>query len=267
MGRLRVTVVEIDSESGGTERWLSDLSGHLRRAESDVVVLPELPFSTWFMAAREVEADVWERSIAEHRAGIARLRSLGVPPTILSIPRNGERKRHHDSILLEGAETRRLHTKAYLPDEPGAYEASWYCADGAEFGVHAACGTRLGVMMCSDLWYPEHARSMGRAGAAVIVAPRATLPSTHDRWVAAIRVNAIVSGAYVASSNRAGKQGEVAFGGAGIIAHPDGRVLATTSPDCPFITLDLDLDATARARADYPCNIVEPGGSHPPDEP
>jgi N-carbamoylputrescine amidase len=161
-------------------------------------------------------------------------------------------------VLVERGAEIRLHTKAYLPDEAGAYEASWYEADGATFDVHPAAGALLGVLMCSEVWYPEHARAMGRAGATLIAAPRATHASSLDRWIAALRVVAIVSGAYVASSNRAGRQGGVAFAGAGIVVAPDGRVLATTSRDCPLLTVEVDLEASARARQDYPCNIIEP---------
>jgi N-carbamoylputrescine amidase len=255
---VRVTVVEIDSESRPAEAVLGELEEHLARTSSDLVVLPELPFSPWFMERPNVDGATWARSIDDHRAGLDRLRRLGVPAVVLSVPRTANGRRHHDAVLLEAAGDRRLHTKAYLPNEPGAFEAAWYEADGATFDVHPAAGTAIGVLMCSELWYPEHARALGRAGAVILAAPRATHRATLDRWMAVLRVDAIVSGAYVVSSNRVGRQGDVEFGGAGAVVDPGGRVLATTSPDCPFVTLEIDLDATARARAAYPCTIVEP---------
>jgi N-carbamoylputrescine amidase len=48
-----------------------------------------------------------------------------------------------------------------------------------------------------------------------------------------------------------------ACGGVGWIIAPDGRVLATTTPEAPFATMDLDLDAPAAARAGYPCSILD----------
>jgi N-carbamoylputrescine amidase len=258
MRPLRVTVVEIDSETGPTDAVLRELQGHVTRASSDLLVLPELPFSPWFMVTPEADGATWARSIDDHHVGLDRLRRLGVPPAILSVPRAAAGRRHHDAVLLEGRGDTRLHTKAYLPNEPGAFEAAWYEADGASFDVHAAAGTAIGVLMCSELWYPEHARALGRAGAAILAAPRATHRATLERWIAVLRVDAIVSGAYVVSSNRVGRQGDVEFGGAGAVVDPDGRVLATTSRDCPFVTLEIDLDATARARSSYPCTIVEP---------
>jgi N-carbamoylputrescine amidase len=258
MAFLRVTAVELDSEAGPPRMALDALEVHIARHGSELLVLPELPFTSWFMTTREPDDGTWAEAVAAHDTGLAALRARGGPPTVLSVPRARGGRRHHDALLVERGAALRLHTKSYLPDEAGAYEASWYEGGDGSFTVHPAAGTLIGVLMCSEAWYPEHARAMGRAGATLIAAPRATHASSLDRWVAALRVVAIVSGAYVVSSNRAGLLGRVAFAGAGMVIAPDGRVLATTSPDCPFVTVDVDLESCARARREYPCNIVEP---------
>lgn len=36
---------------------------------------------------------------------------------------------------------------------------------------------------------------------------------------------------------------------------PDGEILASTSPDAPFATIDIDLAASAAARVGYPCSV------------
>jgi N-carbamoylputrescine amidase len=43
-----------------------------------------------------------------------------------------------------------------------------------------------------------------------------------------------------------------ACGGMGWIISPDGQILATTSCDAPFATIDIDLGASTAARASYP---------------
>jgi N-carbamoylputrescine amidase len=260
MRSLRVTIVELESGAASLHEPLEPLDAHLATCGSQLLVMPELPFSPWFMTTPEPDEGTWRQAVVAHASGVATLRARGGPPTVLSVPRAEGGRRHHDAVLVERGAAVRLHTKAYLPDELGAYEASWYEADGATFEVHPAAGTSIGVLMCSELWYPEHARAMGRAGATLIAVPRASHASSLDRWMAALRVVAMVSGAYVVSSNRAGREGSVAFAGAGVVVAPDGRVLATTSRDCPYITIEVDLDAAVRARRDYPCNIVEPGG-------
>jgi N-carbamoylputrescine amidase len=73
---------------------------------------------------------------------------------------------------------------------------------------------------------------------------------------------AIVSGCYVASSNRVGVDDRrQEFGGAGWIVDPFGAVLATTSGDEPVVAVEIDLALVERAKREYPCYVKDlPGG-------
>ena len=62
----------------------------------------------------------------------------------------------------------------------------------------------------------------------------------------------MVSGAYSASSNRAGARGEARFGGHGWVTDPDGGVLGLTSKDEPFLTVAIDRSKAERAKSTYP---------------
>jgi hypothetical protein len=46
----------------------------------------------------------------------------------------------------------------------------------------------------------------------------------------------------------------------GWIIAPDGQVLAITTPDAPFATLDIDLTVPAVARLGYPCSVLQAAG-------
>ena len=62
-----------------------------------------------------------------------------------------------------------------------------------------------------------------------------------------------VAGAYCLASNRSAVPGDGAnLGGLGFICDPEGNVLATTTPDTPFVTADIDLTAADRAKDTYP---------------
>jgi N-carbamoylputrescine amidase len=67
-------------------------------------------------------------------------------------------------------------------------------------------------------------------------------------WLAGGRTAAVVAGAYAVSSNH----GDERFGGQGWIVDPDGRVLAITSAEEPFVTVDVDLDGAEAAKRTYP---------------
>ena len=84
----------------------------------------------------------------------------------------------------------------------------------------------------------------------VILSPRATESRTTAKWLAAGVVAAVRSGAFCLSSNRVDPNG--LCGGVGWIIDPDGEVLATTSADAPFVTMDIDPAVATSARASYP---------------
>jgi len=108
--------------------------------------------------------------------------------------------------------------------------------------------------------FTEWARYYGKAGAHLIVVPRATsTPKRVDKFHVAMQMAAIVSGCYVASSNRVGEAviGGFIFGGRGRIYAPGGELLATTSTEEPVVWVDIDLHRVERAKSDYPVYIEE----------
>jgi hypothetical protein len=65
--------------------------------------------------------------------------------------------------------------------------------------------------------------------------------------------NAVISGAYSLSSNRCSSS----FGGTGWIIDPDGKVLALTSSQHPFVTKEIDLELSKKAKLTYPRYIKD----------
>jgi N-carbamoylputrescine amidase len=116
------------------------------------------------------------------------------------------------------------------------------------------------VLLCTELMFNEHARRYGRAGADLIVVPRAT-GHEHGAWVTGGAMAAIVSGSYAVSSNRVGATaGSPEFGGRGLAFAPDGTLLAETSADAPLVVIELAPEIARRQKAEYPCYVVEGSG-------
>jgi N-carbamoylputrescine amidase len=90
-----------------------------------------------------------------------------------------------------------------------------------------------------------------------ILSPRATAAATTAKWLSVGTVAAVRSGAFSLSSNRVDQGGE--YGGVGWIISPEGQILASTSREAPFATLDIDLTASDAARAGYPCYVFAEG--------
>ena len=112
----------------------------------------------------------------------------------------------------------------------------------------------MGFMICTEIWFLQHAREYGRRGVQLLACPRATLAASVGKWLAGGRVAAVVSGAYCLSSNFSGQAGQLGdWAGTGWIVEPEeGEVLGTTSREIPFLTLDLDLGVAAAAKQTYP---------------
>jgi N-carbamoylputrescine amidase len=67
-----------------------------------------------------------------------------------------------------------------------------------------------------------------------------------------------MSGAFCLSSNRGGHDSNgMQWGGHGWIIDPDANVLGLTSPNNPFLTLDIDLQQANDAKQTYPRYVLE----------
>ncbi|MBV9882222.1 MAG: carbon-nitrogen hydrolase family protein [Sphingomonadaceae bacterium] len=231
------------------------LAARIRDEKAELVLLNELPFGDWLSLSEHFDPGQAEASIAIHEAAMASLRTLA-PRVIASRPvAAGDRLANEAFALVEGRYVA-LHHKHYFPFEPGFYERAWFHPAMPGFAVHQLPGARIGVQLCSELMFNEWARRYGRSGAQIIVAPRASGESVV-KWQAALAMAAAVSGSYVLSSNRAGREGRMTFGGRGMAYAPGGALLAETSADDPVTTVALDFELVTAAQQEWPCDIPE----------
>lgn len=256
---LRVTVCELNTEADLLESDWQRLTTHTRAEHSDLILLPEMPFAPWFAWTRTVEANVWEAAVAAHDRWLTRLPELGVRLVLGSRPVNRNGKRHNEGFVWDTATGyRRAHTKYYLPDDEGYWEATWYERGDGVFKPIQVDDLCVGFQVCTDLWFFEKARAYGKHGIHLLANPRATEKATVDKWLAAGRVAAVTSGSFCLSSNPINPTGRQAdLGGQGWIVNPDGQVLALTSREQPFVTLTLDLAEADDAKQTYPRYVLE----------
>ena len=253
MRPLRVTVCELRDDRASFERDWVRLAAHVRDRKSQLVLLPEMPFSTWLASSPAFVPASWDTAVRAHEDWLPKLGELSPASVIASRPvtRAGRRLNEGFAWSADGG-YRTVHDKCFLPNEAGYWEANWYTPGERAFDVARVADTVIGLLICTELWALDRARAYGKAGAEIIATPRATGRPTVDKWITGGRAAAIVSGAFSMSSNWAAEAGGGDFGGGGWIVDPDGRVLAQTSPDLPFQTLSIDLAAAEAAQKTYP---------------
>ena len=255
---VKVTVCQMPDDRPEFEREWARLGRHVRRNQSDIVLLPEMPFYDWFCAGPKFDREVWSEAVSGHKDWVHRLSELGAPVVMASRPVDRADKRFNEGFVWsEKSGEAGKHLKNYLPNEPGYYEARWYQRGGKPFTPFEVSGWKAGFLICSDLWSMPNARSYGKKGVELIAAPRCT-GLNIDKWLAGGKTAAVVAGAYCASSNRLGKHGAATFGGRGWIVGPDAEVLGLTSKGRPFVTVDIDKAKADEAKSTYPRDALSP---------
>jgi N-carbamoylputrescine amidase len=257
---MKVTVCEFPNEATALEHAWGQLVAHVHEHNSEFVLLPEMPFFRWLAHTRDADASQWERAVRAHEAWIARLTELS-PATVIStrpVTLNGKHQ-NAGYVWEPGQGAKNIHTKYYLPDEPGFWEASWYERGDGDFSIVDTSKGKVGFLICTEIWFNAHARDFGKQGMQILVCPRATPNPTAPKWVAGGQAAAVVSGAYCLSSNLAGITPEGGdYAGVGWVIEPnEGKVLGLTSPEQPFLTLDIDLAEADRAKKTYPRYVLE----------
>ena len=258
---MRITVCQLRNDPDALEGSWAELCRHVHQEQSELVLLPEMPFSRWLAERRVRRPESWVAAVNDHEAWIRRLGELEAPWVAATRPVVEGNGAYNEGFVWERASgsVRPVHRKRYLPDEPGFWEATWYDPGEAVFEPTQAGSAALAFAICTEIWFHGPMREYSRQGLQLLVCPRATLEPSVDKWIAGGRAAAVVSGAFCLSSNFSGPQGPVGdWGGAGWIIEPEeGDVLGVTTEDDPFLTLDVDLSVADAAKGTYPRYVKE----------
>lgn len=259
MSKLKVTVCELRNTSETLVQDWQSLAEHTQANHSELVLLPEMPFSPWLAYQPEFEAKQWQRAIEQHDEWITRLHELSAQVVAGTRPVVRDGKRLNEGFIWnKDSGYQAVHQKHYLPDEDGFWEATWFQRGDDDFNAGQVEDLRGGFLICTEVWFSQHAREYSKQGIHLLFCPRATPDTTTEKWLAGGQSAAAISGAYCLSSNFSGTGPGWQWGGAGWIAEPDqGSLLGVTSPDAPFLTLEIDLAQAEKAKYSFPRNVPD----------
>jgi len=259
MAKIRIAVAEVAPNlNPDTDDW-KRLSERIQETGADIFIFNELPFGGWLPSQNAFDEKKFDESVAAHDKALAVLDTLGVANIL------GSRLTVQDDIRVNSGflwtkkgGIKDFYTKQHIPFSPGYWESAWYEAGPRKFPIIEVAGLKVGMLICTDIMFNEHARAYGRGGAHLIAVPRAMPPLAAGFFDSALAMGAVASGCYVASSNRTGMNdmGEP-FEGRGCIYNPAGQTVALTNLFTDVASFDIDTDMVDWKQAIYPCDVPE----------
>lgn len=227
---------------------------------AQIVLPPELFSGPYFCQQQEEELFALARPTLEHPSIIA-MRQLAKKLRVAIPTSFFERDGHHyyNTMAMIGpdGEVAGTYRKSHIPDGPG-YQEKYYFRPGNDgFKVWDVCGTRIGVGICWDQWYPECARVMALMGAEMLLYPTAIGSEPYDQafdtsqmWRRAMQGHAVSNCMPVIAANRIGSEGGQAFYGHSFISNEWGELVAEYgAEETGALIATLDLARAAKHRA------------------
>jgi predicted amidohydrolase len=188
-------------------------------------------------------------------------RELGVwlvPGTFYELADDG---RVHNTALVFDREGERVATyRKIFPWRP--FEPT---DRGVDFEVFEVPGYgTVGLSICFDIWFPEHARHLAWLGADLILNLTYTEWSDREQELTIVRANAIMNQVWVASVNTAAPGGR----GRSLVVDPDGAV-TVASPDAgeEVLTAVVDFDRVDSVRRHGTAGVTFPWAQYREGDP
>jgi N-carbamoylputrescine amidase len=268
MAEITVAALQLDVSHADEAQNIAAVSALVEEAAAQgarIVLPPELFSGPYFCKTEDEALFALARPVAEHPSviamqALARTLKVAIPTSFF------EREGHHYyntlAMIDERGEILGTYRKSHIPDGPG-YEEKYYFRPGNDgFKVWDVAGTRIGVGICWDQWYPEAARVMALMGAELLFYPTAIGSEPYDAdldtsrmWRRAMQGHAVSNCMPVIAANRIGTETECSeegqrFYGHSFITDEWGDIAASFGgTEAGVLTASIDLARAAKHRA------------------
>ncbi|GAB3782100.1 NAD+ synthase [Dyella agri] len=226
MAVLRLALAQHDFPVGAVAAnaaKVGDLMAQARSGGAELVLFPELTLSGYppedlllrpsFLAACQQELE----ALAAGTNGLAAL--VGFP--------HSEGEVFNAAALLRDGRIAQIAHKQALPNY-GVFDDKRYFRPGHASAVTTLAGVRIGLLICEDVWRPEPAAAVARAGAELIVVINASPwdDAKQAEREAVLVARAQETGCALVYLNLVGGQDEVVYDGGSLLVNGDGTIAA-----------------------------------------
>jgi len=247
LAQVNATVGELEGNATTILEW----TDRAREARADLVAFPELMIPGYppedlllkpsFIRANEQAM----RKVASEIDGITAVFGFA----------HLEGDLYNAAAVCADREVKGVYHKHYLPTY-GVFDEDRYFRRASEAPIFVVAGTRVGICICEDIWYPSGpAEWQSWVGAELVVningSPfRLGVHESRRRMLATRAADYVVALGYV---NLVGGQDELVFDGTSLAFDADGNLLASSPAfDEELLVIDIDIDAVARERLHDP---------------
>lgn len=226
---VRVGFLQFDPEFGNVEGNRARVLNALDDIETDLIVLPELPFTGYLFRdraeAKRLAEDPSRSDTVDALVGLCRRRSTFVCTGFAE--RDGDRV-YNASLIVGPRGIVHRYRKLHLFRD----EKSWFDPGDLPLSVKRIRGTPVGVMVCFDWAFPEVARRLALDGARILAHPSNLV---LDYGQKTMLTRCLENAVFAVTCNRTGADvrdhGSVEFTGRSQIAGPRGELIQRSRPD------------------------------------
>ncbi|MBC9734325.1 carbon-nitrogen hydrolase family protein [Nocardioides sp. zg-578] len=217
--------------------------------DTDLVVLPEAFARDFGEAGSDVGpyAEPVDGPFGTEVARVARERGTTVVAGMFET--GPDPARPYNTLLVRGG-AQAAYRKVHLYDSFGYRESDRLTAGEVEPVVLDVAGTRVGLMTCYDLRFPELARLLVDRGAEVLVVPAAWVAGERkvDHWRTLVRARAIENTVFVLACGQPAPR----YSGHSLVVDPLGDVLVEAGEGAGVLSAELRPEALEQARRTNP---------------
>ncbi len=263
MSTITVSALQLALHAADEAENIAAVSAQVEEAArrgAQVILPPELFAGPYFCKVEDEALFDSARPLSESASvqamqRLAKALKVAIPTSFFE--RDGQHYYNTLAMIDADGEVMGTYRKSHIPDGPG-YEEKYYFRPGnTGFKVWDVFGTRIGVGICWDQWYPECARVMALMGAQLLFYPTAIGSEPYDAdldtsrmWRRAMLGHAVSNCMPVIAANRIGTEEGQRFYGHSFISNEWGDFEAEFgAEETGVLVAELDLAKAARHRA------------------
>lgn len=234
----------VEGDVAANVRIAADLTRRAGAQDARLLVLPEAFLTGYseavFAAALPAEGEL-DVVLADLTAAVVETGCT----VLVSTPVDRGTHRTLSSVLIApGRRARVVYDKQHLV----GYERDHFTA-GEHGTVLSLDGWRLGVSICYDMSFPEHARAAAEAGCWAYLNSNAFFPGGSERQEIYCRARALDNTLFVVSAGMTGTTAGVDFVGGSAVHDPEGRRLTRLGTETGVVVADLTAALVEETRA------------------